>query len=438
MFKEFDLRESLRFPNQLYEKKIDEYYIIVAPEYPNWIVLSENEYRMYSILKEGHSLRFTLEQYYVNYCQNEEECLRVMTNLLVQIDDVGFYFDAEVKYEDPIETITKKIHVNTTNGCNMRCRHCFMAAGTEPLKTIDLDETIKIIEYLNHKYGKLEIVVSGGEPLTYVHLDSFLKAIKDNYIILFTNGSLITEKNIDYIVECCDEVQVSFEGISKQYYEAIRGTNNYDKVLHSLRLLIDENVRVVLAITILPDTLSDIQKNLISFVNNLNYKNLEVRLNDEIEMSGNALTMDMSHYSKKETTDTIIKIMRELQTHGFTVQKKDIRNTRFTNCGIGANLVINYDGNIYPCNKFSEYAFEMGSNPEMIIKEFDDVNRRTSVKYINKCSNCELQYICAGGCRVENLIETGCMNIPICSQSYKEEKYRNLLNDYKMYRENVN
>lgn len=80
----------------------------------------------------------------------------------------------------------------------------------------------------------------------------------------------------------------------------------------------------------------------------------------------------------------------------------------------------------------------MGSNPEMIIKEFDDVNRRTSVKYINKCSNCELQYICAGGCRVENLIETGCMNIPICSQSYKEEKYRNLLNDYKMYRENVN
>lgn len=106
---------------------------------------------------------------------------------------------------------------------------------------------------------------------------------------------LINEKNIDIIANTCKEVQVSFEGISKSSYENIRGPF-YSKVLKSLTLLKERNLRIILAITILPTTMNDINDNLVNFIKELNYNNLEIRLNDEIEMTGNALNMDFTNY----------------------------------------------------------------------------------------------------------------------------------------------
>ena len=48
-----------------------------------------------------------------------------------------------------------------------------------------------------------------------------------------------------------------------------------------------------------------------------------------------------------------------------------------------------------------------------------------------------MQYICSGGCRIDNLLKNGDMNHVICDDKYKEGQYRRLLNDYKMYKENI-
>ncbi len=437
MSAEYNLEEVLCLPQKLHEKELDGYHIIVASEYPNWIILSDNEYKMFCNLKSGLSIRETLEKYYEEICQEEDVCLEIMTALLSQIDDVSFWEASEIKEEDPVDSITKKVHIGTTNGCNMHCEHCFMAAGTAPLETIDLKKTIQLIQELNDVYGKMEIVVSGGEPLTYSHLKELLLAIKQNYVILFTNGSLISEKNIDVISECCDEVQVSFEGVSKEYYAKVRGAANYQRALNALDLLKAHGVKIVLAVTILPDTLDDIRDNLIDFVNKLDYSNLEVRLSDEIEMSGNALSMDMSSFKKDESRKIVIKLIRKLKDMGCVIQENDIRNTQFTNCGIGTSVVINYDGKIYPCHKLSNYNFEAGTPAWKIIDEFNKINIETSNKKIKKCRGCELQYICSGGCRIDNVNENGDMTAVICDEKFKNDQYRRLLNDFKMYREDV-
>lgn len=435
MMSEYDLDDILCLPEKMYVKSLDEYYIVIAPQYPNWLVLKESEYRMFSWLKEELSIRKALENYYEQVCQDEDKCLSLMTNLLTQIDDVNFSGTAKILTEEPIDTIKKKVHIGTTNGCNMHCEHCYMAAGTTPLETIELEKTIQLISELNDMYGELEIVVSGGEPLTYRNLAKLLQEIKNNYVILFTNGSLISLNNIDMIAECCDEVQVSFEGISKNFYSKVRGEGYYERVIQALDLLKNRGVRIVLAVTILPDTLEDIEDNLVRFVKEFNYNNLEVRINDEIEMSGNALSMDMSAYKKGKSKATVIDLVRKLRRIGCVIHESDVRNIQFTNCGIGTNIVINYDGKIYPCHKFSDYAFEIGTSTDKIIKAFDSINKETSNRFIKKCQNCELKYICAGGCRIDNLIETGNMNTVICNEELKEEQYRKLLSDYKMYLE---
>lgn len=432
---EYDLNDQLSFPTNLIEKKLEGYYVVLAPSLPNWLILDEYEYIMFSFLCKGMTIRESLEKYYIDYCDNESQCLMIMTDLIEQIVDVNFTADATSSSEEPIETIVKNVHIGTTNGCNMRCKHCYMAAGSSALQTIDLDKTVKIIKDLNTVYGSLEVVVSGGEPLAYNGIFKLLHQIKDNHIILFTNGSLITEENIDIIAECCNEVQISFEGISKDYYGLIRDRDKYEKVLNALSLLKQRNIRIVMAITVLPDTMYDIKNNLVDFVKSLEYQNLEVRINDEIDFSGNAKSMSISQKDKQNSQDIVIEMIKELEEIGCSAQNNDIRNTRFTNCGIGTNVVINYDGRIYPCHKFSNYSFPDTMDVNQLIDCFNRINTETSNNLIPKCQACELRYICSGGCRIDNYNTNGNMNAVICDENYKEKQLMRLIKDYKIYRE---
>ena len=86
MSREFDLDEILSFPTPIIEKYLEGYHIILAPQNPNWIVLNDEEYNMFKYLREGQSLRTSLENYYSKYCGDEEECIRILTSLLEQIN----------------------------------------------------------------------------------------------------------------------------------------------------------------------------------------------------------------------------------------------------------------------------------------------------------------------------------------------------------------
>ena len=146
-------------------------------------------------------------------------------------------------------------------------------------------------------------------------------------------------------------------------------------------------------------------------------------------MTGNALSMDFSNYNKVEVKRIMINLMSELIARGLASKVERERNVRFTNCGIGTNIVINFDGKIYPCNKFSDIYYE-SLEPSKLISIFNKLNESTSNTYIKKCNNCELKYICAGGCRIDNYIKNGDMMIPVCNEEYKLEQYRRLLSDY--------
>lgn len=424
---EFSVESSINLPINLVEKEIDGYWIIIAPEYPNWIVLNKTEYKMFKYLKLNSILE-TLQLFYDETHLSEEECIKIMQQLLTKIELSSFYKDSIIYDEEPIDQIQKQIHINLTTNCNMRCSHCFLSAGLIPKQELNVSKIIDTIRKFEKIIGITDIVISGGEPLIHPNIFELLEGISNHNIILFTNGSLINEKNIELIAKYCNEVQISFEGVTKECYENIRG-HSFNKVMESIELLKSKNMKIILAITILPNSMKDISDNLINFIEELNYENLEIRLNDEIEMSGNALDMDFSNYNKVEAKKIVIDLLNILISKGLASKVEKVRNVRFTNCGIGTNIVINFDGKIYPCNKFSDIYFE-SLEPNELVNKFNELNESTSNKYMNKCINCELRYICAGGCRIDNYIKNGNMLTPICDHEYKLEQYRRLLTDY--------
>ena len=432
---EFDLESTINVPKRIVEKFIDGYYLEIAPDYPNWIVIDPLEQRMFDLLKRGITIRAALETFYSENSKSEDECVEIITSLLTKINDTSFYAETESLAEEPITEIKKSIHIGTTNGCNMRCKHCYMSAGLHKLETVDLEKTISLVSQFHELYGELEIVVSGGEPLTYKGIYELLRAIKDDHVILFTNGSLINEDNIGCIAECCNEVQISFEGISEEYYSSVRGKDFYRKVLHSIELLKEKNIRIVLAITVLPNTLYDVRDNLLQFYDRLDYSNIEIRLNDEIDVSGNALNLDLSDYDEKASKEIIVNLMKELRKRNVSIHKEDNRNVRITNCGIGGSVVINYDGRVYPCSKYSDFFCDLDTPASVIKDKFDNYNIKTSNDYIQKCLGCDLRYICSGGCRIDHYKRNGDMTRVYCDETTKLKQYKQMVLDFRLYQD---
>ena len=139
MEKEFKVEEIVCVPQKTVVRHIGNYYIVLAPEYPNWIVLDSLEKEMYEYL-EKNTIFETLEKFYgSNTTFTEEKCIEILKSLLSKIENSNFYQNAKVRNEVEISQIKKKVHINVTNDCNMRCKHCYLSAGMVPKKELDLN-----------------------------------------------------------------------------------------------------------------------------------------------------------------------------------------------------------------------------------------------------------------------------------------------------------
>jgi len=313
MEKEFDVQTKLNLPKEVYLKKIEEYTIVISPNKPNWVVFDDLEYKLFDLLRINTILN-ALVLFQIDTLFTEKNCINILQSVLSKIDAISFYETIEGCEEDDIEHIIKTVHITVTDDCNLRCMHCYMSAGIVSQEYLNLtlvgDKIKQIQQYYN---DKLDIVVSGGEPLLHPEILSFLKEIKDNHVTLFTNGMLINSSNISVILETCDAVQISMEGISKCVFERIRGKNTYDKLMDAIVHLKENNIRIILAITMLPNTIEDIKSNLISFLEGLSYENIEVRLNYELEMSGNALKNFREEKYKINIENIVVNLLQNLK-----------------------------------------------------------------------------------------------------------------------------
>lgn len=430
MSKEFNVNSRVNFPRNTVRKDIEGYHIILAPDYPNWIVLDDQEYEIFRMLSKNTILE-GLNEYYAAFPGNsEDDCVLAFTNFLAKIEDCQFYEEAVSEEEEPVEAIKKKVHITMTNNCNMRCPHCFVSAGIVEKQELNVEEILEVIKKIESINGSTDIVVSGGEPLIHPDILQLLKGLRGHNVSLFTNGTLINENNYRDIADCCQEIQISFEGVSQEAYERIRGRGNYEKALHAIELLKTTGIKITLAITILPSTVENIREHLIPFVHSFKYENLEIRLNDDIEMAGNALTLDFSGFDKYEVDKMMLSLVGQLQDMGVTKASNSGRRVKFKNCGIGTNIVIDANGRIYPCNKFSAYYRGLDEDMSLIFDDFNELNRTTSTDFMSKCRQCELRYVCAGGCRIDYMNRHGDMLAVDCTPEFKENQYRKLLLDY--------
>ena len=143
------------------------------------------------------------------------------------------------------------IYFYLTEGCNLKCRHCWIAPpfeGAKEKKYPFLDfELFKDIIQQGKKLGLSGVKLTGGEPLIHPDINRILDHIYDEGLNLTveTNGVECTPEIAEKILKCKRAfVSVSVDGPDAESHEWVRGVDGcFDAAIQGIRNLVNAGRR---------------------------------------------------------------------------------------------------------------------------------------------------------------------------------------------------
>lgn len=240
-----------------------------------------------------------------------------------------------------------ELSVHLTNACNLKCKHCYTDADCNKNQEVDFDLLKKSIEEIE----PLRLVLSGGEPLLLKNrLIELLKSLKwKPYVILCTNGLLITEQTLKEIKPYIHQIQISLDSIKKEIYQNIRGVDALDRVLNAIKLVQESGIKVNISFTIFEENIEEVDdiinyciKNKITFINVLRQR---------------CVGRSDTHIDYNKIKE-IYKTFFEAEKHGIKINIHDPMITEIgKECVCLAaryTMTLSYNNKFLPCSFFVE------------------------------------------------------------------------------------
>ncbi len=337
------------------------------------------------------------------------------------------------------EIMAEVLHL--TDKCNFQCDYCYFRE--KALKNFDRLMTMsptlarQAVDLLLDSPAPLKhrsIWFFGGEPLLaldllkstvdYAEQQAARHGIRMSFGI-FTNGALLTDKVIDYLIKHRVAVQVSLDGppeLNDQARRAANGEGTQDQVLQNcLRFLKRSPHKFSVRATLTHQNLHLVE--LVQYFLDLGFEHIMVEKAVAPVGASYALTAEdnatlLAEYSK------LAELYLDRLLHGQLFNLYVLTNLILRlHAGIGwqrclagtAKVTIAPDGSIYSCPVF------IGSGNSLRIGDVEnglDPAARTPyvvdswVGNMATCQQCWARYLCGGGCRYSALISNGAVDRP--------------------------
>jgi SynChlorMet cassette radical SAM/SPASM protein ScmF len=150
------------------------------------------------------------------------------------------------------------IYFYLTEGCNLRCRHCWMGPkheGGEPREQCLDVELFRSIVSQAKPLGLATVKLTGGEPLLHPGIMSLLDIVRQERLCLTmeTNGVLCTPELAGRIASCRQPfVSVSLDGADAATHEWVRGVEGcFEAALQGIRNLVAAGIRPQIIMTLM-------------------------------------------------------------------------------------------------------------------------------------------------------------------------------------------
>jgi len=145
---------------------------------------------------------------------------------------------------------------NLIRRCNLTCKHCYSISTDKDFPgELNTDEVFTTMDDLK-QFKVPVLILSGGEPLMRADIFDISHRAKDMgfYVGLSTNGTLITEDNIQQIADVgYDYVGISIDGIKDTHDKFRRRIGAFDESMHGIKLCKQHGIKVGLRFTLTQD-----------------------------------------------------------------------------------------------------------------------------------------------------------------------------------------
>ena len=238
---------------------------------------------------------------------------------------------------------TIEVHWEITNACNLRCKHCLIDAGQKLDDEMSTEECLAALEKMKNA-GVNIISYTGGEPFCKRDFREIIEKTVNLGIQpqIITNGTLLTDDWIDFLIEHDVPIGVSLDGSNEITNDYIRGTGTFQKIMEFLQKARERGLSVSLYITATKYNMENL-KELFKLADEFNCANVHV---NELSIGGRhnsdadyALD-DSSHY----LIDTINEASSEV--FGEELAGPDC------SCWAGTSgIVLSSNGDLYYCTE---------------------------------------------------------------------------------------
>lgn len=431
--KEFPLDQGIALPRDARRREVDAHHVFLSTAKAAYVVTDALGAQAMELLLDGATLRGALGALTDGDGPEREENVQgTFARLLLQVEKNGFYEAAET-VDDVQESAPLLSYL--TKCCNLACTHCYAEAGPQAATSGELTvaEWTEVYaayrEFLDAVGLPGKITLSGGEPLVRRDFFAVAEAARRgaDFLEVFTNGTLVRDaRTAGRLAALADQVQVSLDGATAEVNDAIRGHGSHRKILRALRLLLEAGVRVRVAVTLMPCNADDIAEHLMGVIEEVGPNGIEVRIG-LANVQGRAGSWARFRDSI-EGEQVLRRVLSRLYETGLQRPRNIRPNFRNTSCGYGRSLTVAADGRVFGC---AIESLPLGNVRETSLKDLAlrsfGFAQATEVDRVDGCRECELRYLCNGGCRLNNFFRHGDLLKTYCTPEKKQEVLRKLV-----------
>ncbi len=318
------------------------------------------------------------------------------------------------------------IFLHLTTRCNLSCPHCYIfRTRGEADRELPLALIFCMIDELASHGGK-SITLSGGEPLLHPEIKKILAyAAQRVEIRILTNGTLLDRGWANFLADLNVFVQISIDGSSGKIHDSIRGTGTFEKSLEGLAHLQTAGATVNLSTTVMKPNLHDLPQ-IISLAEQIGVpfvRFLPLRRKGRAELAWEAIGSGVTRTDYEHIYASIAALGPNSWSgleiscglSGFLLKMPTQYQQDDIWCAVGRQVVIDVNGDAYPCVLMMEDAFRLGNAFQSRLGDLIRAKTMTGLvqslnnrrREIEKCAVCNWRNLCQAGCMGQALDHKG-------------------------------
>ncbi|WP_086314118.1 hypothetical protein A5821_001694 [Enterococcus sp. 7F3_DIV0205] len=380
---------------------LDKYYLSFIESNTKCIVeLNKSGFEILSLCNGKNTLDMIINQLYKRYPAEDtaifiKEFLQTFENSKVVEKKAERYSGQnQVIYGTNEYYCPVSIMLELTNYCPLDCLHCYL--GKKKNQHMGKNDLIKILESIT-SLGVQYIQLTGGEVLTYPHLEYAIDYLVSNHVQvnISTSGIIVNDNIIETVSKIKNTggiIRVSLDGLPEYHNKIRQNKKSFQNATEFLKRIMTKKIPCEVATCIIDQNKEDIFE-LVKFTKELGVHKHAFEL---VYLQGNAQNNNIeSNYRYRDFEILLEELSEEYDDKKFSISKAEECHEA-TNCGAGYKTYkISYDMKVTPCITMN---YELGdltesTFSEIISKHYESFqNLQAPCKMV--CGDCELVKHC--------------------------------------------